>query len=83
MTLTDAREALSRDPTPGVAFTPPHGGTPEYGVITSVNSRWIFVCYGGGTTSAATEPGCLTLLTPEVAERARFRSSLRGGGESG
>jgi hypothetical protein len=35
----------------------------EEGVITSVNSRYVFVRFGSGTGSKATRPGQLELLS--------------------
>jgi hypothetical protein len=77
MTAEEAREALARDNAPAVVFRPPGGEKAEDGVITSVGEKWVFVCYGRGTTSAATDPACLTLLaTPEPGD-----SSEEGSGD--
>lgn len=81
MMLEDAREALARDPAPGVVYTPPGGGSTEEGTITSVNDRFVFVRYGRSRTSAATEPHCLTLLAADVAAKLavnpQYQSALR------
>lgn len=39
----------------------------EDGTITSVSSRWVFVRYGYGTTSKATDPADLELLAVKSA----------------
>lgn len=58
MTLDEAREHLDD----GVVYLPP-GGRREDGVITSVNERYVFVRYDGDTTSKATHPTDLVLLS--------------------
>ena len=57
MTLDEARSHVGD----GVVYRPSHG-VAEEGTITSVNDRFVFVRYGSRRTSAATEPGALTLL---------------------
>lgn len=67
MNLTEARDHIGD----GVVYRPAHGA-PEDGTITGVSDRYVFVRYGSRTTSAATEPGALTLLagaTVTVKER--------------
>jgi hypothetical protein len=44
-----------------VVYTP----RKEDGVVTSINSTYVFVRYGGDTNSKATNPGDLELMTPE------------------
>jgi hypothetical protein len=57
MRLDEARNHIGD----GVVYRPAHGDAEE-GTITSVNDRFVFVRYGSRRTSAATEPGALTLL---------------------
>ena len=42
----------------------------EEGVITSFNDKVVFVRYGSGSTSAATDPADLEFSTPTTAVRA-------------
>ena len=65
MTLGEARAHVGH----GVVYRP-YGYcdcAAEDGTITSVNGRWVFVRYGHGTTSKATDPADLTLLAGKVA----------------
>lgn len=39
--------------------------TKEDGVVTSINSTYVFVRYGDDTHSKATDPGDLELMTPK------------------
>lgn len=65
MTLEQARAAIGRlvtyarrdDPTDPARIT----AGPEYGTITSVNARYVFVRYGNSPTGKATDPADLTL----------------------
>lgn len=58
MTIDQARAAIGRRVIyrPGYAEAPP-----EYGVITSVNTKYVFVRYGSAVQSAATDPTDLEL----------------------
>lgn len=59
MTLDEAARSVGRT----VFYLPPGGGRPEYGVITEVRSRWVFVKYGDNSPDAkATLPQDLRLL---------------------
>ena len=59
MTVDEARASIGRR----VEYRPPHPALPaEEGVITSVNSRFVFVRYGDDLTAKATPPEHLTLL---------------------
>ena len=62
ITLAEAREHIN-----GVVIyrTP---GSVEEGVITSVNDRYVFVCYLGDDYPKATPPENLTLLASYLAE---------------
>jgi hypothetical protein len=56
VTLKEARDHIGA----GVIYHPGRADA-EDGVITSVNDHYVFVRYGSGGTSAATEPAALTL----------------------
>jgi len=56
MTIDEARNSIGA----GVIYHPGRTDA-EAGVITSVNDHYVFVRYGSGGTSAATEPAALTL----------------------
>lgn len=57
MKLEEARDHIGD----GVVYSPSHGKG-EDGVITSVNTQWVFVRYIGDMHSKATAPDQLTLL---------------------
>lgn len=57
MTLDDARDHIGES----VAYAPSHGNR-EYGVITEVRARTVFVLYAGDTSAKATDPADLTPL---------------------
>lgn len=58
MTLDEARAGIRRK----VVYQPRPGMTPEEGVITSVNDRYVFVRYGTSVTPAATWPADIEFL---------------------
>ena len=68
MTLEQARDAIGKRVTyaryddPKNPTAPTAG--PAYGVITSVNARYVFVRYGTDVIGTATDPDNLTLETP-------------------
>lgn len=59
MTLDEARERIGN----AVVYRPTVGPV-EQGVITSVNSHYVFVRYGSNIGSAATRPEDLETLVP-------------------
>ena len=65
MTIEQARESIGRNVTYARYDDPFFGNVatagPEYGVITSVNERYVFVRYGAETQAKATDPADLTL----------------------
>lgn len=63
MNLDDARNLIGCK----VVYRAPHvrANEPgEEGVVTSVNSSYVFVRYGTSTTSAATPAECLESISP-------------------
>jgi hypothetical protein len=58
--LAEAAEAIDRK----VVWCPRLGSPKEEGVITSVNSTFVFVRYGSDQHSKATRPQELELVTP-------------------
>lgn len=65
MTLDEARAAVGRQVVYARYDDPFYGNVvtagPEYGIITSVNDRYVFVRYGNSPTGKATDPADLTL----------------------
>jgi hypothetical protein len=63
MTLEEARNNIGKFViyTPFSDFTKGEIHRLQYGFITSVNDRYVFVRYGDGDTSAATDPNDLKL----------------------
>lgn len=63
--MEEARERLERygPMGVGVAYKREHCAV-EQGYITSVGDRFVFVNYGNGSTSAATDPADLSFLAP-------------------
>lgn len=58
MTIEEAHQAIGAR----VTYRPGWEGAPsEYGVITSANSRVVFVRYGDKPNAQATDPAVLTL----------------------
>lgn len=61
MTLTQARQLMGRR----VAYQAPHPGAPfEYGYITKVTERYVFVRFDGDGGAKACTPGSLQLDAP-------------------
>jgi len=58
MELGDAEDTIGRR----VVYRPYGGGRPEYGFITEVRGRWVFVRYGSDPSAKATAPQDLALL---------------------
>ena len=50
--LSEARQLVGRE----VVYTEKHTKKKEYGIITSVNDKYVFVKYGNDTIAKATKP---------------------------
>lgn len=64
MTIEQARENIGRNVTYERYYGDLMVSGPEFGVITSVNDRYVFVRYGAQVGSKATDPADLTLDHP-------------------
>ena len=62
MSLDEAR-ALIADPHANWTIEyKPHDGRTEYGIVVSVNNRWVFVVYSDSWQPKATAPEDLTVV---------------------